>query len=712
MFHSYYINISISTFDIFYVFFRLPFNNMAYVEAESHSKEDVLLARKGPNISLNEKSNKIIENTINDISKELGGLSLKQNERKNSDQENKQFSPSDVIKQMKSSTLSPKDFVKLQSMRSLTLAKKTISTFKPGKMSDTLINDLLSDDTTLNDKTSSISKEKKEDFNKNNVNLKEIEDDDDVKNNKESISTESLNEKELISRGPVRQQRNYSSPYHPYGSNLSSPTHQCGTLTNRFLTTPNYVRNNQNYGNIDYNSHNGYYQMNYNSQLEYASSTPDSCISDNSFSSTSPYGNSSNEYKSNCNSNQGSPSGSVDNSEGSRETESEIPDYLSDFILKYSKRYSKMNYDDDNCEYYNSSKNSVSLQQNNQNIINKSNEDLRASSIDSGVDSPLAARSVPNHSPDAPRASFSNPHTPNNNILINDIIPAFHAIKAAGHNNYTLTIPSSRPHKEELRNLINDKDMDEAWAWLFQFLQESPSKFYQQDQDQDTLLHIVTFHLDFAKIFALVEQMIKYSTDDFKLYDVPNKFNETPLFIAIEKRALLIVNYLLEINADPNIKNCRPERDAPLHFAAARGLNDIVTALCKSKLININILNGMGLSPLMCAIKNHKAVDEDTGYIVDNRLVIKTLLDLGADPFVCDSTNGKTAIHYAVEYQSPEIIETINECIDKERMVNLVNTPDYSNEKPIDFINIYHQIPQDTKKALYLILLKCSATDS
>ncbi|CEF59346.1 Ankyrin repeat and Ankyrin repeat-containing domain-containing protein [Strongyloides ratti] len=670
---------------------------MAFVEAENNSKEDILLARKGPNISLNEKCNTIIKNTIDDISKELSGLSLKKDESKNSDQENKEILLSVKMKQMKSSPLSPKDFVKLQSMRSLTLAKKTISTFKPGKMSDTLINDLLSDDTTLNDKTPSISKEKKGDFNKNDDNLKEVKDNDNKKSNEESITTDSINEKELISRGPVRQQRNYSSPYHPYGSNLSSPTHQCGNITQGLLTTPNYVRNNQNYGNIDYNSHNGYYQMNYNSHLEYASSTPDSCISDNSFSSTSPYGNSSNEYKSNCNSNQGSPSGSVDNSEGPREAESEIPDYLSDFILKYSKRYSKMNYDDDdeNCESLDNTKNSKSLQKNNQNIIDSSNEDIRASSIDSGVDSPLAARSVPNHSPDVPRASFT-----------------FHAIKAAGHNNFTLTIPSSRPHKEELRSLINDKDMDEAWAWLFQFLQESPSKFYQQDQDQDTLLHIVTFHLDYAKIFALVEQMIKYSTDDFKLYDVSNKFNETPLFIAIEKRALLIVNYLLEVNADPNIKNCRPERDAPLHFAAARGLNDIVIALCKSKLININMLNGMGLSPLMCAIKNHKAVDEDTGYIVDNRQVIKTLLDLGADPFVCDSTNGKTAIHYAVEYQSPEIIETIKECIDEEKMIALVNTPDYSNEKPMDFINIYHQIPQDTKKALYLVLLTCSATGS
>uniref|UniRef100_A0A0K0FIM7 ANK_REP_REGION domain-containing protein n=1 Tax=Strongyloides venezuelensis TaxID=75913 RepID=A0A0K0FIM7_STRVS len=686
---------------------------MAYVEVETHSKEDILIARKSPNISLKDKPSVKVENSIDEISNGLGSLSIKGNGRKNSDQENETTRPSGVMRQMKLSPMSPKDFVKLQSMRSIALAKKTISTFKPEKMSDTLINDLLSDDTTLNDKTS-ISNGKEGDV--KNENLKEIKESekDDCKDKESSSSSDSLSDKELISRGPVRQHRSYNSAYHPYGSNLSSPTIQCGNIPQNVLTTSSYARNQQNIGNIDYNVNNRYYQMNYNSQLEYASSTPDSCISDNSFSSTSPFGNTSNDYKSNCNSNESSPSTSVSISENTKEAGSEIPEYLSDFILKYSKRYSKSDYDNDDEieESFSNTKNAISLQPNDQNTVNRSDEDLRSSSTDSGVDSPLAARSVPNHSPAAPRASFSNPHTPNNNILLNDLIPAFHAIKAAGHNNLILSIPSSRPYKDELRSLINDKDMDEAWAWLFQFLQESPSKFYQQDQDQDTLLHIVTFHLDYAKIFALVEQMIKYSTDDFKLYDVPNKFNETPLFIAIEKRELLIVNYLLEINADPNIKNCRPERDAPLHFAAARGLNDIVIALCKSRLININMLNGMGLSPLMCAIKNHKAVDEDTGYIVDNRLVIKTLLEYGADPFVCDSTNGKTAIHYSVEYQSPEIIETIKECIDEERMTELVNIPDYSNEKPMNFINIYHQIPQDIQKALYLVLLTCNATTS
>uniref|UniRef100_A0A0N4ZAV8 ANK_REP_REGION domain-containing protein n=1 Tax=Parastrongyloides trichosuri TaxID=131310 RepID=A0A0N4ZAV8_PARTI len=688
---------------------------MAYVEVEAKSKEDVLMARKGPNISLS-KITTSNSNNFDDITKDFANLALKQKERKNSDQENVQLTTNQIKEKMKSSQMLPKDFVKLQSSKSSSLAKKTISTFKPGKVSDNLINDLLSDDAAPNDKTSLMKSEKKEEKtdHSESINNKEIikHKKENEENDEESNSLKTpLNEIELISRGPVRQQRNYNAPYHPYGSNLSSPVHQPGPVQQGYYHhSPSHARNQHSLGHVDITANNVIYQNNYNSQLEYASSTPDSCISDNSFSSTSPYGNSSNDYRSNYDSNQSSPSNSLNNTDNKRETESEIPDYLSDFILKYSKRYAEKPYDINNYDI--SGELLAAPQPVTQKRDNRSNEDLRAPSADSGVDSPLAARSVPNHSPAAPRATLSNPNTPNNNISIHDLIPAFHAIKAAGHNTLFINIPSWRPCKEELRALINDKDMDEAWAWLFQFLQESPSKFYQQDQDQDTLLHIVTFHLDFAKIFALVEQMIKYSTDDFMLYDVPNKFNETPLFIAVEKRTVLIVKYLLEVNANPNITNCRPERDAPMHFAAARGLNDIVSALCSSRIINVNILNGMGLTPLMCAIKNHKAVDEDTGFIVDNRFVIKTLMENGADPFICDSSNGKTAIHYAVEYQSPEIIETIKDCTPEEKMRELVNIADYSNERPMDFLNIYRSIPPETKKALCLVLLTCGAISS
>lgn len=37
-----------------------------------------------------------------------------------------------------------------------------------------------------------------------------------------------------------------------------------------------------------------------------------------------------------------------------------------------------------------------------------------------------------------------------------------------------------------------------------------------------------------------------------------------------------MVNYFLEIGADPNHQTLRPERDAPLHYAAARGMTEIV----------------------------------------------------------------------------------------------------------------------------------------
>jgi ankyrin repeat protein len=159
-----------------------------------------------------------------------------------------------------------------------------------------------------------------------------------------------------------------------------------------------------------------------------------------------------------------------------------------------------------------------------------------------------------------------------------------------------------------------------------------------------------------AKIYALVEQMIKLETriDEAPLFDIPNDKGQTPLIIAVEKRRNEVVDYLVEAGASPNTHKTIGDKDAPLHYAATRGLMKIVQVyniieflawdretdisilqrLCSYAHTNLNAINGIGLTPLLCAFKTHGLIDEETRSIVSNIGVIQLLLKHGADPTI------------------------------------------------------------------------------
>lgn len=153
----------------------------------------------------------------------------------------------------------------------------------------------------------------------------------------------------------------------------------------------------------------------------------------------------------------------------------------------------------------------------------------------------------------------------------------------------------SRPAKDRLRALICSEDMDNAWAWTckciqvwiipqnilinqIRLFQRHPGAMTFQDADRDTLLHIVTAHLDLAKIYALVEQMLKLEVKPGEMppFDMPNGVGETPLMVAVQKRQCQVVDYLLEVGASPNVQSTHLERDMPLHYAASRGMVRII----------------------------------------------------------------------------------------------------------------------------------------
>ena len=91
----------------------------------------------------------------------------------------------------------------------------------------------------------------------------------------------------------------------------------------------------------------------------------------------------------------------------------------------------------------------------------------------------------------------------------------------------------------------------------------------------------------------------------------------------------------------------------PLHFAASHGMvstcltlknvyfllkTNIVRALCADSRTKLDAENGMGLSPLLCAFKNHGKVSEEENVQQNNNLIcnleiINILLNAGANPF-------------------------------------------------------------------------------
>lgn len=354
-------------------------------------------------------------------------------------------------------------------------------------------------------------------------------------------------------------------------------------------------------------------------------------------------------------------------SPGERSERNELPDNLSDFILEYSRRYSPIL----------SRKASFSE--------SGSPRSLSGDTITNGGESPFSA---PKNSPSAPRngavggGSQTPPFAP---------MPPLTSLTARDEIGI---INSNRQAKERLRVLIRSEDMDDAWAWTCKCIQRHPGALTFQDADKDTLLHIVTSHLDLAKIYALVEQMLKMDGGEGGIpnFDIPNAMGETPLMVAVQKNQAEVVSYLLEAGASPNAQSNRLERHMPLHFAASHGMTNIVRALCADSRTKLDAENGMGLSPLLCAFKNHgRKVSEEENVQQNNNLIcsleiINILLNAGANPFKVDATNGRSLAHYAVERMDERLIELLREHLDEKQMAELVNYKDFCGETPMNTI--------------------------
>lgn len=56
--------------------------------------------------------------------------------------------------------------------------------------------------------------------------------------------------------------------------------------------------------------------------------------------------------------------------------------------------------------------------------------------------------------------------------------------------------------------------------------------------------------------------------------------------------------------------------------------------LCADGTADVNMLNGMGLTPLLFAVKNNGLIIEKADFFVDNKSIIRFLLKHGANPMI------------------------------------------------------------------------------
>lgn len=115
----------------------------------------------------------------------------------------------------------------------------------------------------------------------------------------------------------------------------------------------------------------------------------------------------------------------------------------------------------------------------------------------------------------------------------------------------------------------------------------------------------------------------------------------TPLNVAMRKRAMLYVNYLLQNGADPNLAD--KNGDSALMIAARSGYLEGISAMIAATAA-VDATNRQGETALIIAVQNR------------HLQAVKRLLEAGASPTRTDNASGLSARDYAArDRRSTEI---------------------------------------------------------
>ncbi|KAM9334143.1 NF-kappa-B inhibitor zeta [Symphorus nematophorus] len=225
----------------------------------------------------------------------------------------------------------------------------------------------------------------------------------------------------------------------------------------------------------------------------------------------------------------------------------------------------------------------------------------------------------------------------------------------------------------------------------------SPEMLNMQDADGDTFLHIAVAQGRRALAYVLAAKMASCGSLDIKEHN-----GQTALQIAAATNQHLIVQDLLAHGAQVNTRDLWGR--SPLHVCAEKGhflsLQSIWKTLMRSgQLIDIEMSNYDGLTPLHRAVLSHNAVVKDlrtlenpcsymTMELVRRKKIyvecINILLLMGAALGAKDLKSGRTCLHLASEEAN---VELFNLFLDQPTSLSVVNIKTFSGNTALHIVS-------------------------
>ncbi|XP_061634164.1 NF-kappa-B inhibitor zeta [Phyllopteryx taeniolatus] len=197
----------------------------------------------------------------------------------------------------------------------------------------------------------------------------------------------------------------------------------------------------------------------------------------------------------------------------------------------------------------------------------------------------------------------------------------------------------------------------------------SPELLSLQDADGDTCLHIAVAQGRRALVYMLSSKLANCGA-----LEVTDRHGQTPLHIAAAANQHLIVGDLLVHGA--NIHTRDSWGRSPLHVCAAKGFYLCLQSIWKtfsgcSQMIDTEIFNYDGLTPLHLAVLSHNAVENEWRRMAHTCtrdqdqyqqrkqmyvLCVEALLNMGASCGTADLKSGRTCLHMAAEEANRQLL--------------------------------------------------------
>ncbi|XP_066564795.1 NF-kappa-B inhibitor delta isoform X2 [Amia ocellicauda] len=183
-------------------------------------------------------------------------------------------------------------------------------------------------------------------------------------------------------------------------------------------------------------------------------------------------------------------------------------------------------------------------------------------------------------------------------------------------------------------------------------------KLLEEDDDKDTILHIYVAKEMREYAFAAAEKM-----RDLHRIDAKEHHGKTPLLVAVAANQPYILHDLIGLGADVNVVDDKGQ--TALHLASIYGYLEVIQViLSTATVVNLEVLDFEGHTPLHCAVLTHNAMHREVQHDLtisvamlkdlESRLVkvmdcIKLLVQGGACVTSQDIKSNKSVLHLAVQ---------------------------------------------------------------